>query len=278
VNAVPMPAGAHWTVTDPRNTYGTEETVDYLVKAITKVGEKFGGEPLRVGHISRDKGGWLRPHKSHQAGRDVDLAFYYLSEGSSGYGGGRAGRMELKRIWALVRALIEETDVQMILLDKRLQKVLYDYALLEEGENKDWLDDLFHKGRASLFRHAPRHKDHFHVRFFNPRAQELGRRLQPHLGSKREENVAFHKIRRGDTLGSIARKYGSSIAAIRQANDHVDLRRLRTGVTLMVPAKGPCTNCPLPPEVVVPPRRLPPPRAPVAMVVPAAEPVDGIDT
>ncbi len=266
LNAVPFPAGPHWTVVDPANTYATQETVDYLVAALTRVGERFPGEVMRVNHISRRDGGWLRPHKSHQAGRDVDLGFYLLPDGAPSHGKGKGGRMDLKLNWALVRALIEETDVQMIILDRRLQKTLYEYALVEEGEDKAWLDGLFRAGKASLFQHAPRHRDHFHVRFFNPKAQELGRRLQPHLGEKPDEGMAFHRIRRGDTLGAIARKYRSSVAAIRRANPGESLGRLVPGRALMVPARGPCTRCPVAPEVLVPPRRLPPPKAPVAMV------------
>ena len=273
LNAVPFPQGQHWTVVDPANTYATQETVDYLVAALDKVGEQFPGEIMRVNHISRRDGGWLRPHKSHQAGRDVDLGFYLMPDGAPSHGKGKGGRMDLKLNWALVRAIIEETDVQMIILDRRLQKTLYEYALVEEGEDKAWLDGLFRAGKASLFQHAPRHKDHFHVRFFNPKAQELGRRLQPHLGEKSDEGMAMHRIRRGDTLGSIARKYHSSVAAIRRANPGENLNRLSAGHSLMVPARGPCTRCPVAPEVVVPPRRLPPPKAPVAMLrVPAAVP------
>ena len=36
--------------------------------------------PLRVNQLSAREGGWLRPHKSHQNGRDVDLGFYYPTE------------------------------------------------------------------------------------------------------------------------------------------------------------------------------------------------------
>jgi LysM repeat protein len=65
-------------------------------------------------------------------------------------------------------------------------------------------------------------------------------------------------VRRGDTLGHIARRWGSGVKAIQRANG-MRGTFLRVGRTLVVPLRGPCTRCPLPPEVAVPPRRLPPP-------------------
>ena len=64
-------------------------------------------------------------------------------------------------------------------------------------------------------------------------------------------------MRRGDTLSHIARRYDTTVAMLRRAN------RLRSsflglGWNLTVPLRGPCTRCPMPPPVVVPPRRLPP--------------------
>ena len=126
--------------------------------------------------MSAQEGGFLPPHKSHQNGRDVDLAFYYRTAAPA------RARERWRYIdpalnWALVKALVTLTDVQLILVDRKVQKVLYGYAL-KSGEDKGWLDALFHMGKKSLVHHARRHRDHFHVRFYNPRAQELGRQLR----------------------------------------------------------------------------------------------------
>ena len=85
-------------------------------------------------------------------------------------------------------------------MDKRIQARLYDYALAQ-GEDKAWLDKLFHAGPDSLVKHARRHRDHFHVRFFASRSQELGRRIQPLLARQPEQNVVIHRVVKGDTLG-----------------------------------------------------------------------------
>lgn len=253
VNAVRFPEGPLWTLLDPERQYTTPEVIAYLTAAIEEVNAIYPDvQPLRVGHISRKDGGWLRPHISHQAGRDVDLCFYETPEPTK-----RGDRFDVARNWALLRSLIIRGDVQFVLLDKRLIKRLWDYAL-SIGEDKDWLESLFHSGMGSLVFHARRHRDHFHVRYFSPRAQELGRRIQPLLPKgKPEYNVVVHRVRSGENLGSIARKYDTTVSALKKANK-LSSTLIRAGATLSVPTGTACVECPVPPEVVVPPRRLPP--------------------
>ncbi len=255
VNSVRFPESPDWTVVSPEKAWTTSETVDYLTQVIRELRTRFPKAPLlRVNQISAKDGGYIRPHKSHQNGRDVDLGFYY-PDGNPIRARAREKYIDLTMNWALVRALVTLSDVQVILVDRRVQKVLYDYAL-KNGEDKAWLDSLFHAGENSIIKHARGHRDHFHVRFFNPRAQELGRRLAPLLAMQPEHNIAMHRVRSGDTLGAIAMRYNSSVNSIRGAN-RIRGTLLHIGQVLSVPLRGPCTQCPVPPPVVVPPRRLP---------------------
>ena len=257
INGVQMAPGDAWTVVAPDNAWGTRETVVYLSVIANAVKEQFPYvAPLRVNHIGKKEGGYLRPHHSHQSGRDADLGFYYRAGMNPGMiKGPRENAMDLPANWALVRALATQTDTQVILLDRRVQKVLYDYAV-SIGEDRRWLDSLFNAGRSSLLQHVRRHRDHFHVRFYSARSQELGWRIQPLLAKRSDENFVVHRIKTGDTLGYLAMKYGSSVKLIQRANGLTNIK-LRVGRTLNIPLRGPCTNCPLPPQVVVPPRRFP---------------------
>ncbi|MFL5351849.1 penicillin-insensitive murein endopeptidase [Archangium sp.] len=256
VNSVRVPQGDDWIVVSPELAYGTQETVDYVLTAIREVRAAYPkAPPLRVNQISSREGGFLRPHKSHQNGRDVDLGFYYPTVDPI-RARERERYIDLELNWALLKSLATHTDVQMILVDKRVQKVLYDYAL-RQGESKEWLDSLFNAGPKGLIKHARGHRDHFHVRFFNPRAQELGRRIAPLLALQPDKNIQMHRVRSGDTLGGIALRYGSSINGIKKAN-RMRNTFLRLGQVLAVPLRGPCTRCPVPPPLVVPPRRMPP--------------------
>ncbi|MDX2009382.1 MAG: penicillin-insensitive murein endopeptidase [Myxococcaceae bacterium] len=256
INGVAFPRGDAWTVVSPEATYGTQETVDFVVAAIRQVKAWHpDAPPLRVNQISAPEGGYLRPHKTHQNGRDVDLGFYYPG-GQTIRVRERERVIDVEKNWALVKALVMHGDVQFILVDQRIQKVLYEHAK-RAGEDPAWLDSLFHSGRSSILQHARRHRDHFHVRFFNGRAQELGRRVAPLLAERPEQNLALHRIRKGDTLGGIATRYGSSVTAIKKASG-LSSNLLRVGRVLKVPLRKPCTSCPVPPPTVVPPRRLPP--------------------
>ena len=255
INGMRFPdGGADWIVVSPEKTYATEETITYVSQVIRAVRAEHPDAPaLRVNQISAKEGGYMRPHKSHQSGRDVDLGFYYPTVEPI-RARDRENHIHLARNWSLVKALLAHADVQLILVDRRVQKVLYEYAL-KAGEDKAWLDSLFHAGFQSIIRHARGHRDHFHVRFFSPRAQELGRRLAPLLALQPEQNIAMHRVHSGDTLGAIALRYNSTVNGLRKSN-RLRGNLLRIGQVLSVPLRGPCTRCPVPPPVVLPPRRL----------------------
>ena len=183
VNPLPMPEGPLWTIRNPLETWGTQETIDFVTAAITSVNERFPDTPrVVIGDMSRPDGGRLNRHKSHQVGRDVDVGFYYEAGEADDFQQVRRGQLDLPRTWALVRAILTDTDVDRIFVDRSLISVLYRYAREEEGEDIEWLDDVFGRGeRKGIIQHERRHKDHLHVRFFNGVAQEKGRIVYPVL-------------------------------------------------------------------------------------------------
>ena len=268
INAVQFPPGEGYIVVRPDAAWTTQETVDYSLAAIRRVREQYpDAPPLRVNQISAREGGWMRPHKSHQSGRDVDFGFYYPTAEPIRVRE-RERVIDRRLSFALIEALVTETDVQLILVDRRVIQVLHEQALAD-GKDPAWLDSLF-KGPNAIVKHAKRHRDHFHVRFFNPRAQELGRRVAPLLAKRPGENVLVHRVRSGDTLGHIALRYGTTVKALQQEN-RLKGTFLSLGQRLRVRLRGPCTSCPVPPQVVLPARRLPPPPSAVSSVQPDAE-------
>ena len=139
-----------------------------------------GIRPAKRAHRQAARhGGYVRPHKSHQSGRDVDLGFFYDADAGSTHIRDRRPVMDAALNWSLLRELVTRADVQVVLVDRRIGTFLHDYAL-SIGEDPAWLRSLF-VGPQPLIQHARRHRDHFHVRFFSPRSQELGRRVQPLL-------------------------------------------------------------------------------------------------
>jgi penicillin-insensitive murein endopeptidase len=257
LNPVPFPEGPFWTVRDPSESWGTDETIAFIVTAIEAVEARYPGSPrLVIGDLSHPGGGRLDRHRSHQAGRDADIGFYYRRGDAGSFLTARKTDLDLPRTWALVRALVTETDVDRIFVDRSLISLLYAHAVAE-GEDRGWLDDVF--GRTSekgIIQHERRHKDHLHVRFYNPRAQEHGRIVYPVLveAGVAPPPMVKHRVRQGETLGSLARRYGTSVSAIRAANG-LRTSRLRAGRSYTIPIRRtPRDDGPL----VVPLRRLPP--------------------
>jgi penicillin-insensitive murein endopeptidase len=267
-NPRPMPEGRLWKIRNPRETYGTTETIEYVITAIEGVERQFpGSPPIVIGDISNPDGGRLNWHASHQVGRDVDIGFYHTREVDDLLLA-RKDNLDIPRTWALVRALVTETDVDRIFMDRYIQRYLFAYAL-EIGEDRDWLDDIFGRktaGKDAIIQHVRRHRDHMHVRFYNPRAQEWGRVAYPLLVKAQlaPGPTVTHRVRQGETLSHLSRRYGTSTRAIRQANG-LRSSLIRAGRRYVIPVRK------IPSEaepVVVPPRRLPPASQAVASDLP----------
>jgi len=78
LNGIQMEESPFWDVVNPKETWGTFETISFVDQAITTVNRLYPETPpLYIGDISDPDGGRLNLHTTHQSGRDVDLGFYY---------------------------------------------------------------------------------------------------------------------------------------------------------------------------------------------------------
>ncbi|SHF11596.1 LysM domain-containing protein [Desulfacinum infernum DSM 9756] len=170
----------------PENACATPELIGGVLDAIEKVRTQFPDTVnVLIGDISRPGGGWLRGHRSHQNGRDIDIGMYAK--------GNRpldrltpmnAYNLDVAKTWALVDALLQTGRVEYIFVDRKIQRLLHRYAL-DHGWDEAYLDRLFYNvGRAykdGIIRHARRHRDHLHVRFYAPWSTLAGkiRHLDP---------------------------------------------------------------------------------------------------
>ena len=264
VNGVQAVASPLYSLVSPGSAWGTQETIDYLNTAVQAVHTEFSDtRPLALGDIGARHGGPLRPHISHQAGRDLDISFYYR-DSTQWYARGTRENLDFPRLWAFVRALIAQTDIDLILLDHGLQQPLKEYAL-SIGEDAAWLDQIF-QGKAAqraIIRHAPGHATHLHLRFFNPISQETARRcyasLARHKLVKAPEQYLTHKAKKNETLAMIAKKYGSTVHAIREANG-LRSNLIHEQAVYRIPVSGGGVRVPRLERVRVPARRPPPAR------------------
>jgi penicillin-insensitive murein endopeptidase len=168
----------------PEHTrFGTVELVGMLERGALHVSRVLPGAKLTVGDLSRRGGGWLRPHRSHRSGRDVDIAFYavdaedvplepitlvpYRADGTGRGTHGEGTVFDADRNWELVAAMLEDpqASVQYIFVSRRLRSVL-----LEAGERRNASPELLERASIALEqpRRGGRHDDHFHVRIYCP--------------------------------------------------------------------------------------------------------------
>jgi murein endopeptidase len=260
LNGVRMPREGNWEIIDPARSFATQETVDYLVGAIEAVNAQFpaGTHPMYIGHMSREGGGFLRPHRSHQSGRDVDLGYYYVPERAEWYRPATLQTLDRARTWAFVRALVTQTDVEYIFISTRVQMLLKEYAL-SIGEDAQWLDSIFEfrsRNPEPIIRHTWGHGTHMHVRFFNPKAQAVGIRAYDALARQRvispRVRLQPYLARPGDSYASLAQVAGHSARTIERTNRG---QAVQPGQVLLVPIRGSVHRVAM---LEVPPRRLPP--------------------
>lgn len=262
LNGVRPPEGKLFELVSPDFAWGTEETVQALIRATEIVHQKHPDTPpLHVGHLSSPQGGPLSPHLSHQSGRDVDLGFYY-SEKRTWYRRATQKNLDVERTWTLIEAFITESDVEMILVDRSLFGLLRDEAK-ERGHSEAWLHSIF-RGQGKLpaiIRHAPGHATHLHVRFHSPESRTRAQKAYPLLVEKKliQPFVAYthHTAKKGDTLGRLAKRYGVSVQAIQRANGLRSTLIVARRVYKIPRPQGippAASNTP----ITAPPRRLPP--------------------
>ncbi len=170
-NGRQMESGPGMRVRNKNRAYGTDRAVDLLKAAGADVQAHWPDAPdLVVGSLSLPNGGPMRPHRSHQSGRDADVTYYHRGNVElPDFRDFTPEMLDAVKTWHLFKVLIDTGKVDFIFVDYALQEVLYDYALSIGHEPED-LEDLlqYPRGRntpVGVIRHANGHRNHFHIRF-----------------------------------------------------------------------------------------------------------------
>jgi LysM repeat protein len=161
---VQLPFGDGYNVRRPANAWGTPHAVAGITAAVARYRQIEPDAPLvQIGDISRENGGPLREHVSHQEGRDVDIGVVFEPEPADG-----SRKIDIARTWSLLRSFVEDDAVSVIFIDYKLQKRLYEHAQ-EQGVDQPFLDRVFEYPRSgdeeAILYHWRGHTTHFHVRF-----------------------------------------------------------------------------------------------------------------
>lgn len=168
---VPLWDGPGRRIRRRSRSWGTRPTVLALDRALTAYGEAYPDGPvIIVSDMSRRKGGRLPPHHGHREGRDADLSYVPIPEHDNGGFIKMSKRyFDVDRNWLFYRELLATGHVQTVLMDTKLQKLLYERAK-RAGMGKAWLRRVFQYPRdptskAGIIRHWDNHDDHVHIRF-----------------------------------------------------------------------------------------------------------------
>jgi LysM repeat protein len=191
VNGRRLPRHPAYVLRDRERAWGTDEAVDAITAAFDKVRARHKRAPrVEVHDLSVRHGGWIRDHKSHQSGRDADLAFYQkrCARGVCPFRRLKPHDLDVATQWTLLRALIAQGNVEAIFIDRRLQKPLYEHAR-ERGATREQLRRWFqYPGGpgtgAAIIRHVPKHDDHVHVRFTCHGSDAKCRSFRPLLNAR----------------------------------------------------------------------------------------------
>ncbi|MEM9195281.1 MAG: penicillin-insensitive murein endopeptidase [Myxococcota bacterium] len=160
--------------------WGTAEIAAFVRRLGQQMATRFRGTQLSIGELSAQEGGPIPGHRSHQAGRDVDFAFYmrddhrrwataerFVPIGERGHTM-RRGRQRLyfdaEANWVLLERMLldEEANVQFIFVAEHLQDML-----LDEARRVRAPESLRRRARAVMREPEEHsHDNHFHVRIY----------------------------------------------------------------------------------------------------------------
>lgn len=174
INGEKLPVGPGYSYGSRPNVYGANETITLIIEGIARFVKKYPGGPvIVVGNLSRPVGGKLKPHKSHQSGRDVDIGYVHKEKFQpvTHMLTATEENLDLEKTWFLIESFLNTGKVTKIFIDYYIQEMIYKY-LVSRKYKKAYLDKVFQypkgKGSKAVIQHSKGHHHHMHVRFDCP--------------------------------------------------------------------------------------------------------------
>lgn len=171
--ALRLQTGPGVRVDRPHHAWGRPFVIRLLADTFGQMHRRWPDRhPLIVHDISRFGGGRIGRHKSHRAGRDIDIGYPTKQAEREGWGVPALDSIDYERLWFVVERFEHSGLTAAIYMSPRIQRRLHAYAT-SQGVGEERLRLLFQypaaKGaKTTLIRHSPGHRDHLHVRFASP--------------------------------------------------------------------------------------------------------------
>lgn len=173
-HGIQMPESDLYERRAPNIMFGSSHTIETIQTAVAHFRRDLAFDGVLVlADISRRRGGLFDPHKSHQAGRDIDIWMPTLKGVYKRNFIGKDRKPKPDEIdwfatWGLVRALLETKQIVHIFLEYRLQAKLHHAAKTMGASDEELLTAMQYprgKSVAGLVGHSAGHTGHIHVRF-----------------------------------------------------------------------------------------------------------------
>lgn len=173
-----------------RKAYYATNELTHIMDIISKMSYNLTpGYKSSIGDVSKEKGGKLFRHKSHQMGVDADIAFYFKNKTFQGYLASAVAVNKLhpdwmyEQQWTMFKKIQETGFIDRIFIHPLMKKKLCEHAI-KLGELKK--DDTKSLAAQTLRRLVPEkdHHDHYHLRVKCSSAQVRCRQMaEPRQGS-----------------------------------------------------------------------------------------------
>lgn len=173
-----------------RKTYFATNELAWLLQQMgTMTRQELSPQVLSIGDTSRESGGSLGRHKSHQNGLDADVAFYFNSSKFQGEfisavaGGKPHASWMVEPQWKLFKFIVNTKLVDRIFIHKTLKNALCQLAIKQGELRKGDTSTLAAETLRRLIP-EPAHDNHFHLRVKCSSAQVRCRQMaEPATGS-----------------------------------------------------------------------------------------------
>lgn len=176
------PAGFHIIRPQRKTHFATNELAYVILKMAQLTKTEIPGYEVAVGDLSREAGGRLGSHKSHQNGLDADVAYYFNNKSFQGYFASAVAvdkphanwMMEVQ--WKLFKEVVSTQLIDRIFIHNTLKKALCTHAIQKGELVKGDTQSLAAQTLRRLIS-EPAHNNHFHLRVKCSKAQVRCRQM-----------------------------------------------------------------------------------------------------
>jgi hypothetical protein len=174
IAGVPMPEGPGRILRTNRfKSWATDYVIESLDYSLKQWAKRYPErDPIFIGNLSLRVGGDIEPHKTHEAGRSVDLGYPVVRTKTDPLQWHKPTRknFDCEANWDLIKLLMEGGELIEILIDYEIQGYLYDCAPEVLGADASRYLTLmqYPKGPRAprrFIRHVKGHEDHLHITY-----------------------------------------------------------------------------------------------------------------